>query len=212
MKTAIYTVNHNGYDVVRPIDVDCDCFLLTDDPSQQLEGWQTIHTEHPQREIKIYPWHYSFLGEYDILIYMDASLEMKKGSFDFIMERITESNFLTTKHPTRDCVFDEIQRCLDLKKDTPENLDSARYWLINNEMQANTGIISSAFIARKNLPSVRRYCFNWLLNHKDIGTRRDQISQAYTQFKTPYEMDLLDYGFTFKKLFTLHKHAKKEWK
>lgn len=211
-KTAIYTINHNGYDDVKPVDAPCDCLLFTDNPELRVQGWQTIVTQHPQRELKIFPWHEGIMSKYDNIIYMDANLEMREGAYEYIMELLKLNDFITTKHPTRDCVYEEIKRCKELDKDTIENLDKSKKRLTDFGMPEGNGLISSAFIARKVLPSVKKYSFHWAVNHKIVGTRRDQISQAYTQWTNPLDMELLPYSLTFRKLFTLHKHAKKEWK
>lgn len=211
MKTAIYTINHHGYDDVKPIDAPCDCLLFTDNPELSVQGWRTIVTHYPQRELKIFPWHESIMKQYDNLIYMDANLEMREGAYEYILEQLKLNDFITTKHPVRDCVYDEIDACMQLNKDKVAKLETAFNRLSQFGMPKHTGVISSAFIARKALPSVKRYSFHWAVNHKIVGTRRDQISQAYTQWNKPLDMELLNYSFTFRQLFTLHKHVKKQW-
>jgi hypothetical protein len=211
MKTAIYTINHHGYDDVKPIDAPCDCLLFTDNPELSVKGWRTIVTQHSQRQLKIFPWHEGIMNKYDNLIYMDANLEMRDGAYEYILEQLKLNDFITTKHPTRDCVYEEIDACMQLGKDKVANLETAFNRLSQFAMPKHTGVISSAFIARKNLPSVKKYSLHWAINHRIVGTRRDQISQAYTQWTKPLDMELLNYSFTFRQLFTLHKHAKKQW-
>jgi len=211
MKTAIYTIVTNDYDNVQPIDAACDCYLFTDDPKLNVKGWITVHTKLNQRHLKINPFISDILNKYDQTIYMDGNLQMLAGAFYSILSLLDDDDkeFITTKHPERTCVYEEIKRCGHLGKDDLDRLDTIRYQLLEIGVDTNTGMIAAAFLARKNTKDVRSFCKNWMMAHILLQGKRDQISYALAQHVNRFEPYLLPFMYTFRALFALGAHKGK---
>jgi len=207
MKRAIYTVITNDYDNLAPIDAPCDCILFTDNPEMKVQGWETRVTDIPQREVKLFP--FLLLKNYSSCIYMDGNLTMNAGTYEAIDKLLSEHDFINTKHPDRNCVYEEIKQVVKLKKDDLDVLDSIRFELLKEGVEPQGGMIASAFIARNVTSRVISDSFNWEWHHKRLGGKRDQISFALANHYEPLEMHLLDYSYTFGTLFKLGKHKGK---
>lgn len=206
MKTAIYTIVTNDYDNVQPIDAPCDCYLFTDDPKLSVKGWITVHTKLNQRHLKINPFISEILCKYGQTIYMDGNLQMLAGAFYSILSLLDDKDFITTKHPERNCVYAEIQRCSQIGKDDLDRLDTIRYQLLEIGVESNAGMIAAAFLARKNTEAVRSFCKNWMMAHILLQGKRDQISYGLAQHVNPFEPYLLPFMYTFRALFLLSGH------
>lgn len=204
-KHCIYSVISNDYDTVKPITVsNIPHILFTDNPDINAKGWQVVPIEKTdcqrlQRKIKILG--HEALNDYDVTIYIDASITLKRNFIQLI--RQYRGGLMIGKHLRRNCVYAEG---LEIKKQgkAPEELVNkhiAEYY--KNNFPVNFGMWSSGFMIRDK--STKEMCEIW---HEELSkhTHRDQLSLPLAIYKTkikPVEVNLNHY-------MTISQHKKKE--
>lgn len=202
---CIYTVITNDYDTVKPITVsNIPHILFTDNPDINAKGWQIVQIEKTecqrlQRKIKILG--HEALKPYDITIYIDASITLKRNFIQLL--RQYRGGLMTGKHLRRNCVYAEG---LEVKKQgkAPEELVNkqiSNYY--ENNFPVNFGMWSSGFMIRDK--STKEMCEIW---HEELSkhTHRDQLSLPLALYRTkikPVEVNLNHY-------MTISQHKKKE--
>lgn len=202
---CIYTVLTNDYDTVKPITVsNIPHILFTDNPDINAKGWQVVpiektHCQRLQRKIKILG--HEALKDYDVTIYIDASITLKRNFIQLL--RQYKGVLMIGKHLKRNCVYAEG---LEVKKQgkAPEELVNkqiAEYY--ENNFPVNFGMWSSGFMIRDK--STREMCEIW---HDELSkhTHRDQLNLPLALYQTnikPVEVNLNHY-------MTISQHKKKE--
>lgn len=74
-----------------------------------------------QRIIKICP--HRYLKEYDISIWVDGNIKIKRSLIDFINQYDLEKCPLYVRvHPSRKCIYEEAEACIELGKDSKLNI------------------------------------------------------------------------------------------
>lgn len=152
MKIAVYTCIIGGYDPLYPVapqTVPCDFYCFTDNPTLNQSGFPHRIVEFdpvPLTSLLPSPAHYSmvrtvlyrsrpdllpFLSDYDIIVYIDANIEIKDPTLieSLIASRKLEDKILVTRHPERNNIVDEVGLSLITPKYSNTNFDSqlARY-------------------------------------------------------------------------------------
>lgn len=173
MKIIIYTANIGDYDK--------EVFLKNMDfPFYKISCHKHKNPRLFAREIKLKP--HEFLPDHDYSIWIDSNIEILNHKFDF------NYDIVTWKHPERNCVYDEAQECIRLKKDNPDIIykQMQKYRLENYPEQ--NGMLASGFMVRKNTEHVRNFCEDWWKELKE-NSIRDQLSFNYIAYK--YNLNIL---------------------
>lgn len=206
-KTALYTVISNDYDTPKPISLrGVDCFMFTDDPTINCQGWQTVLIEKTndqrlQRKLKILG--HPTLKNYDITVYIDANMTINNRFSSLISQ--FKGGIAMGNHKRR-CVYDEGLAVKKLKKAPSEivNKQIAEYY--ENDFPANFGMWSAGVIIRDNKDEkIKEMCELW---HKKLSehSHRDQLSLPWALYHTgikPKEFRVSQY-------VKIHKHKMKE--
>lgn len=183
MKVIIYTANIGNYDRDLPI-------METEFPFYRINCSNAKNPRLLAREIKLKP--HEFLPEHDFSIWIDSNLEMINPIFDF------NYDIVTWKHYQRDCVYEEGQECIRLKKDNPEIIyKQLQKYRLENYPEHN-GLINSSFLIRKNTENMREFSKAWW-NELKNNSIRDQISFNYVFNKFNLSLLLLTSYQGFKK-------------
>ncbi len=188
----IYTCITNSYDVPKVPNIlthDWRYILFTDNPNLKVSNWEVIYIDNPEkldstklaRKVKTLYWEY--LPEHDLNIWIDANVTIKNDLNDFcntIMDN--KHRMWITKHPQRQCVYQEATACIRLKKDSPEIINKQISSYKNNSLPKNIGLVESNVMLRKNTTEIKEIMTLWF---KEIKTysRRDQLSFNYIIWK-----------------------------
>lgn len=143
---------------------------------------------------KILPW---LFFDFDECLWVDANVEIKS------LPKFTGDISIHT-HSQRDCIFDEAQACIDLKKDDPEKIN--RYIMQHQEFPKHAGLWECTIIYRKNTPEIKKLCEDWW-NEIINGTRRDQISLPVVLKNNNVVPTSLGPNMRKSKWFKLHKKS-----
>lgn len=199
MKKCVFTCITGIYDrlndVVHEDGFDYICFtnnrLLTSDT------WKIIYIDENydnailQRKVKILS--YQYLPDYDLTIYIDAPIVINK-SLDLLLDtecQLDLYDMVCFKHQERDCVYDEIEACSNLNKESEERLSRLKLFLQGEKYPEHNGLTENTVLIRKNIDEVNRLMDDWfsmILNY----SRRDQLSFNYCLWKRPVKIKLLD--------------------
>ena len=160
-KIMVYTSITGDYDDLKEIeymDDNIDYYCFTNNPNISSSTWKIISIENPElldfvrleRKIKILGYE-NIEKKYDIVIYMDANIILKKSLNEFIEKECDLENydFFSIKHSDRDCIYEEAEVCKILKKDKEEIIDKEIKFLKEKKFPKNFGLTANCFFVRK---------------------------------------------------------------
>lgn len=196
-KIVIYTCITNGYDnIIEPKvnipNVDFICFsdnidLINSNVWKIRElpkGLEDLSDVKKQRHIKILP--HRYLKEYDISIWVDGSITIKKDINQWINKTLTdEITCYIPKHPARKCIYKEAETCVKMKKDTLDVTKPQTDRYKKEGYPVNNGMVQTNIMLRKhNEPDCIALMEKWW-DELYKGSHRDQLSFNYALWKTP---------------------------
>lgn len=200
-KKVIYTCITGNYDTLSEpkfSSKDWDFVCYTDTPeSIKSNVWQVrtipdsltkLSKQKKQRYIKINA--HEFFPDYDISIYVDANVELLKNPDTFIST--LKADIALPKHPTRNCIYKEVEACLKVKKDTPENMYPQIERYKEEGFPEDYGLTQNNIIIRRhNKKDCIKLMTSWW-KEVEKGSYRDQLSFYYSLWKTGVKIDVLD--------------------
>lgn len=197
-KNVVYTCITDGYDNLREpeyVNENFDYICFTDNAEINKESKVWVTREIPselkhlskvkqQRCIKICP--HKYLSEYDVSVWVDGSINIR-GDLKQLTKKLCSENNNTIfigKHPQRNCIYDEANACVRLKKDVLENISPQIERYKKEGFPKQQGLVQTTVIIRRhNEPS----CIDVMEMWKDElikGSHRDQLSFNYALWKT----------------------------
>ena len=209
-KKVIYTVIVNDYDELRNpkvIDNDYDYICFTDNPKNTTTVWEMrlipseVKGSYPKQlsaQIKICP--HRFLKEYDESVYVDGNAEIEK-SISELSKKINSDNFWLSlkKHPSRNCIYDEVEACLKMGVISQKNHDETLHFLQNENCPKEYGLSETNIIFRKhNNPKCISLMEMWIGLFMESSERtRDQFYLSYCIWKNNVlkEINVFDYNY-----------------
>lgn len=179
MKKVIYTANIGNYDetVIPVVPKGWELKIFT-------AGDDGLDKQRQARKIKICP-HLYF--DYDVCIWYDSNLELHPSVFKL------DADFITLKHPQRNCIYDEADTCKLLSKAPHDLIDAQTLTYEQEGLPKNVGLIASGFIFRKNTKEVREFCEDWWKELEKF-TARDQLSFNYVVWKKDFPYRALPFN------------------
>lgn len=156
------------------------------------------------RYIKVNP--HKLFGEEDVLsIWVDGSIEIKCNLDDFI--RKYKGMALTImKHPTRNCVYEEANACIALKKDDEDIILSQMKLYKHLYLPARVGMVASGIIIRRHRAEVTQFCELWWAQIKKYSIR-DQLSFNYVAWKGDFRYSVMPFDILYRE-FNIKGHLK----
>ena len=183
-RILVYTAVFEDYDRVLPplwIRPGLNYHLLTDDPTLQVPGWETItispHSD-PKKANRDAKFMYK-LGDanYDYLIYLDGNLGIWR-SLDPLVQQLEDSGAALGlfKHPDRSSVAEELVACVTLRKITEDEFDRENQELEKLGIPAESIRLwaASCLIKRNRPPDLERIMLAWSKLFA-VNSLRDQI-------------------------------------
>ena len=183
-RVAVYTTIFGGYASLYPLpkqSVDADFFCLTDhlDPmyatassvNVESQKWKLIPVEYPTTDLpsrlrakffKLFPWEAFTLDQYDILIYIDGSIEITSPDFvRHCLDALGDQDMALYRHPQRDCIYDEAIASKPLNKYQSQNID-AQICFYTSIFPRHGGLYACGVMVRRiQSASVRELMARW---------------------------------------------------
>jgi len=196
-KIVIYTCITGNYDdLLEPkfISKNCDYICFTDNKELNSNVWNIkpmpnelskLSFVKQQRNIKINA--HKYLSEYDISIWVDSSVDLL-GDINNLIDTLNFDtyNIFVGKHPHRDCIYDEAEACIKLKKDTTENINNQIQYYKNEAFPQHYGLAQTNILIRKhNDKDCIKLMHSWwkMVNR---FSHRDQLSLSFCMWKLNY--------------------------
>jgi len=126
---------------------------------------------------------------YEYSLYMDYK-HPTTINFDDMLDCLElGSDILTTKHPRRDCVYEEGKVCIEKKKDNGKDILRALDFYRNENYPVHNGLYANWWIFRRHTKEMRELSKLWWEQVKKYSCR-DQISLPYVAWKHNIKISL----------------------
>lgn len=224
-KKVVYTCVTGNYEPIRDpsfISNDFDYVLFTDHPEllksniwqikkipSEFDGYDNVRK---QRLVKILA--HKILPEYDLSIYIDASVLVKGDLNELIKNVVDDKNcvFIPT-HPERKCIYDEASVVIRIKKDASDKPKKQMEFYKKEGFPSKYGLTQTNIVIRKHMDAdCIRLMELWAEQIKEYS-HRDQLSLSYCEWKTNIRVKQIDKNTCESKWFSWDKfHGKKKQK
>lgn len=213
-KTCIYTCITGTYDKLKKIvkEKNIDYYCFTNNKNIKSNNWNVIYIENEElddvrlaRKIKILG--HPILKKYKITIWVDGSIEPKKMKEYLSKEcNLKKYSYIGILHHSRNCIYDEAKACKEAKKDKIATINKQMNYYKKMKFPKNFGLHDTCIIIRKNndklVDETMKIWFENIMNF----SRRDQLSQMWSVYKTGLEVQSLDIKKYDNKYFKLTNH------
>jgi adenylate cyclase class IV len=216
MKIAFYTCNINNYDTpkVHYGLEGIDFYYISNDKENQYYERQ-FYTDiveedkvRTARFFKILPHKFNFLKSYDISVWIDSSIVVKKNPIEFIEKHIKNNTIALSKHRDGADVRHEFEICKRLHFKEKERIDKQekKYEHDNFNLsipKVETGIL----IRRHNDEQIKKAMELWWKQIYEFS-KRDQLSFNYAMWKTNTNYNMFEEirSKEWNNFFTLEPH------
>jgi hypothetical protein len=218
-KKCVYGAITGDYDYVREVKIKAEGFdyiLFTNNKDIKSSTWDVRYLDNEDdldnvrlaRQVKHQ--YYKYVPDYDLTLWVDGNVEIVGNVLDFIKTLPLEvSDFFVSKHPHRQNIFQEAQTCVQLGKDSYDNIANQITQYKLEGIPPKLPLVESGVLLRKNTKKIRKFCDFWFEQVMKY-TPRDQLSFTYTLWRNPMNVFLFpafrDY---YRNVFILgHKHDK----
>ena len=192
-RIAIYSAVFGDYDnILEPYIVpdNCDFYFFSDkEINHENSIWRKgilpdaindLSNAEKNRYIKMHP--HLIFPEYKYSIYVDGNVQIITDLTEYV-NKMGGIGIATHIHNNRSCVFDELKAIVKSGKETRENVERHRNYLLKSGMPYNYGLLQCSVIVREhNNPmciSVMEAWWEEYLNY----SKRDQISLPHVLFR-----------------------------
>jgi hypothetical protein len=217
MRKAYYTASVGAYDSIREpanVNPEYDYICFTDiDPHLIPPPWKNTPVgrvdEIPVRFAKKFKQQpHIYMPNYDLVIWVDANAIITSSPDDIIQEYIIDKNYdiIAFKHPERVCSYHEASEIVRLNIDDPSIVYPQMNRYKKEGFPINFGLFEgNAIISRPNNPKSIEF-FNFWYEETKSGSKRDQLSNMYSIWKTNVKAKIMDETSRTGKYFILTPH------
>ena len=192
-RKVVYTCIFGKYDTLRdPIVInpnwDYVCFT---DQNLSSKVWDirpipndclSENSKKIQRKIKILPFRY--LKNYDLSIWIDGNIQTNVDP-DTIVSKYHKKSISLISHPERACLYEELDACERLNKDSVESLNRVRNVLVKERYPKNNGLVQTGILIRDHSDdSIIGFSEMWW-SFVNEYSHRDQTAFNYILWKYP---------------------------
>jgi hypothetical protein len=142
------------------------------------------HNLDPVRLARLYKILALGINDSDILVWNDANYAIN-CELDTLVRKylIDDIDLVLAKHPKRNCLYDEGTRCIELKKDNKETIDSQLNQYCFEKLPYDRGLYETGIMIRRGFSKQDSlFYYEWFKQIRKYS-RRDQISLPYCLWK-----------------------------
>ena len=179
--------------ISNPMPDNCDYYIISDTvKAQKNSKWKIVditefagaleglsNTEK-NRYFKMHP--DKVFKNYKYSIYIDGNVKVITDLTEMV-NKIGSCGVAIHKHGKRDCVYDEVNTILAMKKDTKENLEKHIEFLKKIGFPKHYGLLECNIIAREHFnPTCQKLMDMWWQDFMTLS-KRDQMSLPSVLFR-----------------------------
>jgi hypothetical protein len=212
---VVYTAVTEGYDRLfddfEPEEgVDYICFA--GGRMQKMKNWQAkgvrVVDADPIKTARMYKiLAHRFFPEYERSIWIDGNFQIKGG-----LRELAEKPgpLVMMKHDLRDCVYEELQACIDLRKDSKDRMVKQINKYMREGYPHHNGLVMTGCIVRSHHdPLVVKTMEDWWKEVK-LNSFRDQLSFNYSAWKNGITPALMSHEVLLVDNFHKAEHTRKK--
>ena len=209
-KICVYTVITGEYDELKEplvIDKKIDYICITNNKSLRSKTWKIKYIDEDidnwllARKVKIMG-PSLYLSEYPITIYIDSAFQIINSLEKYIEKECNLDNvdMVVVKHEERDCIYDEANEVVKLKRDIKDNVSKLMDYYKKEKYPKHNGLLAAGILVRKQTKPVQELMESWwyMVNH---WSKRDQLSFNYCLWKHPIPIQVVDMYYYDNKYF-----------
>jgi len=200
---VVYTVITNNYETLRNpdvIDPRITYICFTDQPlwlavtTNNDSVWQikkipgsNLDPARKSRQVKILP--HLFIGEHDCRysVYIDGNINIIGDIFELLAAN-AGYQYLGFRHPFRDCIYQELETCIDMRKDDPEIMGRQIGKYRKEGFPEHFGLFENNVLIRKHHDAdVVKLMESWW-REVNAHSRRDQLSLPYVIWRQNFHI------------------------
>lgn len=141
------------------------------------------------RKYKILP--HLFLDNYDASMYVDANIAIIKNPKELFDKYLAKYDFLMPKHFSRNCIYDEAEACIQLRKAHVDETQKQIEYYKSKNYPENFGLGENNILIRShNKENIIKLMNDWW-NELNIHTQRDQLSLGYVLWKNKMKFNFM---------------------
>lgn len=222
---VVYTFIFGDYDSLKTpkvITPGWDYICFTDNPDLKSNVWQIRLSQQGPEErelgrkkfaMKHMILFHKYLEGYRTSLSIGGQMLVNCNIDNFLLQNWNKNtDLMITKHPWRNCIYDEGKECIRLGKDSSQRINTHMERYRRENYPRNNGLYATAIIARHHgRPQLNKMCELWFSELKN-GSKRDQLSLNYALWKYPsLTVSEIDWNktYTINKSFIInpHKHG-----
>lgn len=214
MGKVIYTCITGNYDaIVEPnyITPDWDYVCFTDNPNMTSTHWKIVQVNLPydaaaaSRYVKIN--YQEFLPNYNISIWINGNIQPNCNLDEYVDIHLNEdSDLAISAHLDRNCIYLEIEECIERHKDSKRALLDYEQLLLKNDYPKLNGLVQTSVIIRKhNIDKLKMFSDDWsyyMLNYY----KHDQLYFNYLIEQYTVDYNLFSTDLLLTDAFIFHDH------
>ncbi len=213
MKKVVYTAIIGKYDKLKEpkvISEGFDYVCFTDNVTLKSHIWKIVPVTNPQgldntrlaRKIKILC--NSVLKEYDLSIWIDGCVLINCDLNNFLDVNYHGEDIVVLTHPYRSCVYEEAEKCIELKKDRPEIIKKQMEDYKLDRYPVANGLVGTGLMIRNHRSKKVEEFMNSWWNEVNLKSKRDQLSFNFVLWKHPLSIEYLDFKKTLSSDFKMN--------
>lgn len=155
------------------------CFTDRQHAAKVPLPWKVVTVERkysdPQRENRFYKWTPHKFLDCEYSIYIDGNISVNVNLRKLVDEYLAIHNIAFYKHPHRDCIYDEAETIINMRKDDKPVVEAHIARVRASGYPAHNGLVAGTYIFRRHTEDVAR--FNTAVwKAIQSGSKRDQLS------------------------------------
>ena len=157
-KLVVYTALFGDYDdLIDPVEKfkGCDFVCFTDRKDLESDIWEIkiineidLPPNMINRKYKMFP--NVFLPEYDISLYVDSNIFIKRNPVELLDKYLTHYDIALPKHFARNCIYEEAKEVIKLGKEKREIVEKQMSFYKKEGFPNDLGLTENNVILRKH--------------------------------------------------------------
>lgn len=195
---VVYTAITGNYDSVEEDFVknpNFEYILFTNNKEVKSSQWRVVYLENTEqldqirlaRRVKILG--YQYLQEYDYSVWLDGKIKIVGDIAEYIQRYKGKFPILAFPHNINNCVYEELESCIALKKDSNNTMTSQIEGYRKEGYPADYGMVDSCILVRELKHKKLNEIMDFWWHEVSTKSFRDQLSFNYAFWKADYVYD-----------------------